>query len=288
VAKIPDDPHPSQRSDRQLPTDPLTAEQAGLVVEHLPIVRSMARRIQERLPQHIRVEDLYRAGLVGLLNAARRFDASKQVTFRRYAQSSVRAAVLDSLRALDWPPRRLLPKARAIEQAMRTLMAQLGRFPNDLEIAHQLSIDLASYRQLLGELKGLEIGTLHSQRAEDSGEEELAYLPNRSEDDPLFLYLPSELLELLAEVVRGLPQRERLVVTLYYYEEASMKEIGLIMGVAQSRISQILVSAVLRLRSQLSVPITAEESRRDGEGQNRIRIRRTRNRSGGFSQRAPG
>jgi RNA polymerase sigma factor for flagellar operon FliA len=234
------------------PGDLLTPEQEKLMVEHLPIVRFIARRIHERLPQHVPIEDLYSAGVVGLLDAFGKFDPSKQVQFRSYAQFRIRGAILDSLRTLDWSPRELRRKGRAIEQAIQTLTAQFGRAPNDLEIAHQLNIDLAAYQQLLGELKGLEIGTLHSERSEDSGEEELVYLPNRPEDDPLFRFLHGELRERLSAAIGELPERERLVMTLYYYEETTMKEIGLILGVVESRISQIHASAVLHLRARLA------------------------------------
>jgi RNA polymerase sigma factor FliA len=232
--------------------DLLTAEQEKLMIEHLPIVRFIARRIHERLPQHVPIEDLYSAGVVGLLDAFSKFDPSKQVQFRSYAQFRIRGAILDNLRTLDWSPRELRRKGRAIEQAIQTLMAQFGRAPTDLEIAAQMHIDLATYQQLLGELKGLEIGTLHSERSEDSGEEELVYLPNRPEDDPLFRYLQSEMRERLIEAIGDLPERERLVMTLYYYEETTMKEIGLILGVVESRISQIHASAVLHLRARLA------------------------------------
>jgi RNA polymerase sigma factor for flagellar operon FliA len=242
----------SGKAFRARPGDLLTAEQEQLMIEHLPIVRFIARRIHERLPQHVPIEDLYSAGAVGLLDAFSKFDPSKQVQFRSYAQFRIRGAILDSLRTLDWNPRELRRKGRAIEQAIQTLTAQFGRSPSDLEIAHELHIDLASYQQLLGELKGLEIGTLHSERSEDSGEEELVYLPNRLEGDPLFRYLHAEMRERLTKAISDLPERERLVMTLYYYEETTMKEIGLILGVVESRISQIHASAVLHLRARLA------------------------------------
>ena len=112
---------------------------------------------------------------------------------------------------------------------------------------------------MLGELKGLEIGTLHSERSEDSGEEELVYLPNRPEDDPLFRYLHAEMRDRLTSAISELPERERLVMTLYYYEETTMKEIGLILGVVESRISQIHASAVLHLRARLADFGTSQE-----------------------------
>jgi RNA polymerase sigma factor for flagellar operon FliA len=242
----------SGKAFRAPPGDLLTTEQEQLMIEHLPIVRFIARRIHERLPQHVPIEDLYSAGVVGLLDAFSKFDPSKQVPFRSYAQFRIRGAILDSLRTLDWSPRELRRNGRAIEQAIQTLTAQFGRSPSDLEIAHELHIDLASYRQLLGELKGLELGTLHSDRSEDSGEDELVYLPNRPEDDPLFRYLHAEMRERLKKAISDLPERERLVMTLYYYEETTMKEIGLILGVVESGISRIHASAVLHLRARLA------------------------------------
>jgi RNA polymerase sigma factor FliA len=240
------------RANGSRPGNPLSAEQERQMIEHLPIVRFIARRIHERLPQHVPIEDLYSAGVVGLLDALGKFDPSKQVQFRSYAQFRIRGAILDSLRTLDWSPRELRRKGRAIEQAIQELTAQFGRAPADIEIARQLHLDLAAYQQLLGELKGLEIGTLYSERSDDSGEEELVYLPNRPEEDPLFRYLHAEMRQRLTEAIGGLPERERLVMTLYYYEETTMKEIGLILGVVESRISQIHASAVLHLRARLA------------------------------------
>jgi RNA polymerase sigma factor for flagellar operon FliA len=164
------------------------------MVEHLPIVRFIARRIHDRLPPHMPIEDLYSAGVLGLLDAFGRFDPSKQVLFRTYAHFRIRGAILDSLRTPDWSPRELRRKARTVEQAIQLLTAQFHRSPTDIEIAQQLNTPLAAYQQLLGELKGLEIGSLHAVRAEDdSGEDELVYVPSRPEDDPLFRYLDGEM-----------------------------------------------------------------------------------------------
>jgi RNA polymerase sigma factor for flagellar operon FliA len=128
------------------------------MTEHLPIVRLIARRIHERLPQHMPIEDLSSAGVLGLLDAFGKFDPSKQILFRTYAQYRIRGAILDSLRTLDWSPRELRRKARAIEGAIQLLTAQFHRSPTDIEIAQKLDISLRAYQQLLGELKGLEVG----------------------------------------------------------------------------------------------------------------------------------
>jgi RNA polymerase sigma factor for flagellar operon FliA len=229
----------------------LSGEQEQLLLEHLPIVRFLARRIHERLPQHVDIEDLVSAGVVGLMDAFTKFDPEKKVQFRSYAQFRIRGAILDSLRTLDWSPRDLRRKGRAAEEAIRALTARLGRSPGESEIAAEMGVSLEDYQSLLGDLKGLEIGTLHVEHNEDSGEEELAYVPGRPEEDPLFCCLRGELQEKLTEAIESLPERERLVMTLYYFEELTMREIGLALSVVESRISQIHASAVVHLRAAL-------------------------------------
>ncbi|MGB8260971.1 MAG: FliA/WhiG family RNA polymerase sigma factor [Terracidiphilus sp.] len=229
----------------------LNSEQERVLLEHLPIVRFLARRIHERLPQHVDIEDLVSAGVVGLMDAFAKFDPAKRVQFRSYAQFRIRGAILDSLRTLDWSPRELRRKGRAVEEAIRVLTARVGRAPSESEVAGEMGLDLDQYQQLLGDLKGLEIGTLHMERNEDSGEEELAYVPGRPEEDPLFRCLRGELEDRLAGAIANLPDRERLVMSLYYYEEMTMREIGLALGVVESRVSQVHASAVAHLRAAL-------------------------------------
>jgi len=237
------------------PTPPgvcaLTAEQEGILLEHLPVVRFLARRIHERLPQHVDMEDLVSAGVVGLMDAFAKFDPEKKVQFRSYAQFRIRGAIIDSLRTLDWSPRELRRKGRAVEESIRVLTSRLGRPPGEAEVAAEMELSLENYQQLLGDLKGLEVGTLHLERNEDSGEEEIAYIPGRPDEDPLFRCLRGELQERLADGINHLPDRERLVMTLYYYEEMTMREIGLALGVVESRVSQVHASAVAHLRATL-------------------------------------
>ncbi len=223
-----------------------------LLVEHLPTVRYLARRIHERLPQHVELDDLISAGVVGLIDAFSKFDHTKQVQFKSYAQFRIRGAILDSLRTVDWSPRELRRKGRAVEEAVRAATHKLGRVPAEQEIAREMEISLLEYQQLLGELKGLEIGSLHIERTEDSGDEELAYLPGSPDEDPLFRCLQGEMKQRLIDAIEALPEKERMVLTLYYYEELTMKEIGLTLGVVESRVSQIHSSAVVRLRVALA------------------------------------
>jgi RNA polymerase sigma factor for flagellar operon FliA len=147
----------------------MTPEQERVLLEHLPVVRFLARRIHERLPQHVEIEDLVSAGVVGLLDAFAKFDPDKKVQFRSYAQFRIRGAILDSLRTLDWSPRELRRKGRAVEEAIRALTGRMGRAPHEGEVAQEMDLSLDQYQQLLGDLKGLEIGTLHMERNEDSG-----------------------------------------------------------------------------------------------------------------------
>lgn len=245
-------------SEEKSGSDVAASERDALLMEHLPTVRYIARRIHERLPQHVDLDDLVSAGVVGLIDALSKFDYTKKVHFKSYAQFRIRGAILDSLRTLDWSPRELRRKGRAVEEAIRSLTQRLHRAPTEQEIAAEMKLSLAEYQQLLGDLKGLEIGSLHMERSEDSGDEELAYIPGSPEEDPLFRCLKGEMKQRLADAIDELPEKERLVLTLYYYEELTMREIGLTLGVVESRVSQIHSSAVLRLRSALASLRSAE------------------------------
>jgi RNA polymerase sigma factor for flagellar operon FliA len=235
-----------------------------LLLEHLPTVRYLARRIHERLPQHVELDDLISAGVVGLIDAFSKFDHTKKVQFKSYAQFRIRGAILDSLRTLDWSPRELRRKGRAVEEAIRSVTQRLGRAPNEQEIAAEMELTLNDFQTLLGDLKGLEIGSLHMERTEDSGDQELAYVPGAPDEDPLFRCLKGELKQRLTDAIDELPERERLVLTLYYYEELTMKEIGLTLGVVESRVSQIHSAAVLRLRVALAALKTSGGGLRKG------------------------
>jgi len=259
-------------------TDAAASERDVLLMEHLPTVRYIARRIHERLPQHVDLDDLVSAGVVGLIDALSKFDHGKKVQFKSYAQFRIRGAILDSLRTLDWSPRELRRKGRAVEEAIRSLTQRLRRAPTEQEIAAEMKLPLSDYQQLLGDLKGLEIGSLHMERSEDSGDEELAYIPGSPEEDPLFRCLKGEMKQRLADAIDDLPEKERLVLTLYYYEELTMREIGQTLGVVESRVSQIHSSAVLRLRSALA-SLRSPEGQRAAKNERRQSVANRQTRS---------
>jgi RNA polymerase sigma factor for flagellar operon FliA len=227
-------------------------ERDRILLEQLPQVRYLARRIHERLPRHVPLEDLVHAGVIGLIDALNKFDRSKQVQFGSYAKFRIRGAMLDSLREMDWGPRDLRRKARRVEEAQRKLSLELSRAPTEVEVAAELNLELREFQQLLGELDGLEVGSLHLESPWDGKEEDLCdYLPNTPEDTPFFRCMRSEMKALLARVIADLPEKEQQVLALYYFEELTMKEVGAVLGIGESRVSQIHSLAVVRLRARM-------------------------------------
>jgi RNA polymerase sigma factor for flagellar operon FliA len=233
-------------------------ERERILLEQLPQVRYLARRIHERLPRHVPLDDLVHAGGIGLIDALNKFDLSKHVQFSSYAKFRIRGAILDSLREMDWGPRELRRKARKIEEAHRKLSLALNRAPSESEMAAELSLELKEFQLLLGELDGLEVGSLRVESPWDGKEEDLCdYLPNAPEDTPFFRCLRTEMKELLARVIAELPQKEQQVLSLYYFEELTMKEVGAVLGIGESRVSQVHSLAVVRLRARLEQLMSA-------------------------------
>ena len=227
-------------------------ERDRILLEQLPQVRYLARRIHERLPRHVPLEDMIHAGVIGLMDALNKFDRSKRVQFGSYAKFRIRGAILDSLREMDWGPRELRRKARRVEEAQRKLSLDLSRAPTEVEVAAELSLELREFQRLLTELDGLEVGSLHLESPWDGKEEDLCdYLPNAPEDTPFFRCMRSEMKELLARAVADLPEKEQQVLALYYFEELTMKQVGAVLGIGESRVSQIHSLAVVRLRAGL-------------------------------------
>ena len=229
--------------------DPLERER--LLQENLPEVRYIARRIHDRLPSHVPFDDLVHAGILGLIDAVDKFDASRKVQLKSYAQFRIRGAILDSLRQMDWGPRALRRQARKIEEAQRDLAAKLGRAGTEPEIAEHMGITLEEYQQLLGELRGLDLGSLQAATSEENPENPHVSVTSKEEEDPFHQYARTEMREYLASAIEELEEKERHVLGLYYLEELTMKEVGLILDIGESRVSQIHTAAILRLRARL-------------------------------------
>ena len=228
------------------------AERERLLTDHLPDVRHIAQRIHDRLPVQVPLEDLVHAGIIGLIEAVDRFDPSKDTQLGTYAKFRIRGAILDSLRATDWSPRSLRKRRRAVEEANRSLSGELGRAPLEAELAEKLSMTLPDFQQLLTEINGLNLGSLDSSCDGESPEEQAyAYQPNGMGEDPFFICLKGELKSMLTEAIGILGEREKQVVSLYYFEELTMKEVGAVLEIGESRVSQIHSLAIVRLRERL-------------------------------------
>ncbi|MBZ5575937.1 MAG: FliA/WhiG family RNA polymerase sigma factor [Acidobacteriia bacterium] len=227
------------------------AERERLILEHLPQVRLIARKIQERLPENISLEDLVSTGVLGLISAIDNFDPAHNVKLKTYAEYKIRGAILDSLRGLDWAPRQKRRKAKQIEAAIARAEQRLQRAPVEDEIAAQLSITLEEYHQWLVEIRGLNIASLEYV-GQEQGRDLLHYIPDTEESLPSTLLEQSELQRLVAESIDEIPEIERTVLSLYYHEELTLREIAQVVKLHESRISQLKSQAILRLRARLA------------------------------------
>jgi len=226
----------------------------ALILEHLPQIKYIAHRISAKLPSHVELNDLVSAGVLGLLDAVEKFDPSRGVKFKTYAELRVKGAILDSLRNLDWAPRSLRKRSKDLEKVYKELEQKLGRPATDKEVCDELGISLEEFFELVDQIKGLNIGSFHEMASQDddrNGEPLVKYVPDAPQMDPFFVFHKSELRSLLAGAIDALPKKERLVVSLYYFDELTMKEIGKVLGVNESRVSQLHTKAMLRLRTKL-------------------------------------
>jgi RNA polymerase sigma factor for flagellar operon FliA len=241
-----------------IPAEPETREAAAplaaevrerLILEHLPQVRLIARRIHERLPVSVSLDDLISTGVLGLISAIDRYDPRHDVKLKTYAEYKIRGAILDSLRGLDWAPRQQRRRAKLIESAIAVLEQELQRAPLEEEIAKQLQLSVGEYQNWLSDARGLTLGSLENSGGEEEGKDLLRYLADTREDWPSHLYERAELVRILAETIERMPYIEKTVLSLYYYEEMTLREIAKIVELHESRISQLKSQAILRLRS---------------------------------------
>jgi RNA polymerase sigma factor for flagellar operon FliA len=239
---------------------PNSAERERLLLEQLPQVKYIAKRIHDRLPPHVLLEDLIHAGILGLIEAIQRFDPARHVELRSYAKHRIHGAILDSLREFDWSPRPLRRKARRIEEAHQKLRARLGSTPSESQLAEELGMNLGELQHLLGELRGLDLRSLQSEPVEEGPERAGNNLiPTVHSEDPFSLCLRSEMSELLAQAIDGLPERERQLLALYYFGELTMKEAGVVLGIGEARVSQLHSAAIMRLRAHMAELLRARK-----------------------------
>jgi RNA polymerase sigma factor for flagellar operon FliA len=225
------------------------AERERLILEHLPQVRLIARRIHDRLPESVSLEDLVSVGVVGLISAIDRFDPTHNVKLKTYAEYKIRGAILDSLRGLDWAPRQQRKRAKLIEAAIAAAEQRLHRAPTEEEIAAELELTMVEYREWLVEVRAVNLGSLEHHSGEDDGRDLLKFISDKEDNWPSRIVERSELERLLAAAIERMPAVERTVLSLYFHEELTLREIAKVVGLHESRISQLKTQAIMRLRS---------------------------------------
>jgi RNA polymerase sigma factor for flagellar operon FliA len=214
-------------------------------------VKLIARRIHERLPVSVSLDDLISTGIVGLIAAIDRYDPAHDVKLKTYAEYKIRGAILDSLRELDWAPRQQRKRAKLIEAAIAVLEQRLQRSPTEDELANHLNLSMAEYQDWLSDARGLTLGSLENSGTEEEGRDLLRYVSDTEESWPSYIFERSELERLLARSIDRMPYVEKTVLSLYYYEELTLREIAQIVDLHESRISQLKSQAILRLRSYM-------------------------------------
>jgi RNA polymerase sigma factor for flagellar operon FliA len=236
------------------------ADREQLMLAYAPTIKYIAQRLASRLPASIALDDLIHAGVIGLIDAIAKYDPSRENTFKTYAEFRIQGAMLDTVRSLDWVPRSVRQKERALAQAYATLERTLGRPGRDEEVAALLRIDLAELDAWLTQVRGVSLGSLESSGMGTPDGDSFTLLDLVATDaaqGPEPRVQAQQRTALLAEAIDALPQQEKVVIALYYSEELTMKEIGQVMDLTESRVSQIHTKAILHLRSKLTVLLDA-------------------------------
>jgi RNA polymerase sigma factor for flagellar operon FliA len=223
-----------------------TSKRDRVVLEHLPLVKAIAVRVYENLPVHVDLDDLVHAGILGLFDAATKFDPEKQVVFSSYAKHRIKGAILDSLRQLDWASRDLRRRHKQLEAATRDLAAELQRTPTEAEIAARLGVDVDRWRQMMIDLRSVGLVSA-STRSTENEDMPAPDFPSKPETQPDSMCAREQLRSVLATAMQTLPERYKKVVVLYYTNEMTMKEIGGVLGINESRVSQIHKSALEKM-----------------------------------------
>jgi RNA polymerase sigma factor for flagellar operon FliA len=237
-----------QGVNQQQVRDPGVEERERLILEHLPQVRQIARRIHERLPGSVNLNDLISTGTIGLIAAIDRFDPRHNVKLKTYAEYKIRGAILDSLRGLDWAPLQQRKRSKQIEAAISAAEQKLHRMPTEDEIAVELNVTVDEYHGWLVDTRGVNLASLGHASGEDGGIDLLKLISDSDQNWPSLIVERQELQKLLACAIEKMPPAERTVLSLYYHEDLTMREIAKVVKLHESRISQLRSQAIMRLR----------------------------------------
>mgnify|MGYP001818341458 FL=1 len=221
-----------------------------LVTKHAALVKRIAYHLMSRLPPSVQADDLIQAGMIGLLEASRNYDASQGASFETYAGIRIRGAMLDEIRRTDWTPRSVHRKARQVAEAVREIENQEGRDARDVEVAAKMGIELNEYHRILQDATGCRVFSIDDTgvNGDEPQHQPVAAAPH---NEPLDSLQHSDFKSALAEAISNLPERERLVMAMYYDEELNLREIGEVLGVSESRVCQIHGQALIRLRARM-------------------------------------
>jgi len=226
-----------------------------LIFTYAPLVKYVAGRLASGLPAHVDDDDLVSYGLLGLIGAIERYDPDRDVKFETYAITRIKGSIIDELRALDWVPRSVRSRARDIERTIAELESRLGRAPSDEEIAGRLGLSQDELDESLSDISRTSIAALDELWTVSAGGDQISLIDTIEDAqglDPISALASTEMREAIGEAISGLPEREKLVITLYYYEELTLREIGEVLGVTESRVSQLHTKAILRLKARLA------------------------------------
>jgi len=229
------------------------ANRDELIVSHLPLVKYLVKRIAANLPSYLDEEDLISVAVIGLITSAERFEPSRGVRFKTFAEQRIKGTIYDELRSQDWFSRSVREKYKRLEREITALSHKLGRDPGGEEIAAALNMELDEYYRMLAEVHAYAFMSLDESWQDDEGNPVslLDMLEDTSVSNPQNQLMKRQVVESLGKAIELLPEKERLVITLYYYEELNLKEIGEVIGLTESRVSQLHSQAIMRLRSKL-------------------------------------
>lgn len=224
---------------------------AYAIEDYMGLVKRIAYHLKGRLPSSVQVEDLVQSGMIGLIEALQKYDASQGASFETYAGIRIRGAMLDEIRKGDWTPRSVHRKAREVSEAVRVVEARTGREARDEEVAAELGVDLDAYHQTLQDTVTTQVLSIDTPDHDDLSEDQLSLQDSADDAEPMQDLMQSQFQQHLADAIASLPEREQIVMSLYYDEELNLKEIGEVLGVSESRVCQIHAQALVRVRARM-------------------------------------
>ena len=239
----------------------LPTEKDKLVLEYAPLIKFIAQKIAVRLPSNIELDDLISSGVIGLMDAIDKYDPSRDNKFKTYAEFRIRGAILDELRAQDWVPRSIRDKAKLLDKTMANLEADLGRIPTDEEVAKTLNVSIDEFHELLNQVRPVSLLSIDESQTFSNVDKKsiLNILEGCKLNNPFNQLNIKSVKDIVTQAIEELPERQRLVLSLYYYEDLNLKEIGKVLRVTESRVSQLHAQAVSRLRNKLAQTLGSGE-----------------------------